>query len=172
MCNITRGDSPQNSCRFFISFLSRERKETKQRKETAARLKFSCVPGYSDAQPFQCLRRRGRGTLFSQTVLPTQGCETHLSPPPPAAPSGLVNGKFQTGGPPCGKYCFVMKVQIGNSGLKIIEGRHQPGPRYGARTFVPEVIDEHRVRHFIVMLASIRLPLSVHRLPLVISHDE
>ena len=60
---ITRRDFPQNSCRFFISFLSRERKETKQRKETAARLKFSCVPGCSDAQPCQCLRRRERETF-------------------------------------------------------------------------------------------------------------
>ena len=34
--------------------------------------------------------------------------------------------------------------KIGNSGLKIIEGRHQPGPRFEVRTFVPEVIDEHR----------------------------
>ena len=112
---ITRGDSPQNSCRFFISFLSRERKETKQRKETAARLKFSCVPGCSDAQPCQYLRRRGRGTFFSQTVLPTQGCETHPSTPPPDESSGLVNGKFQTGGPPCGKLSG--GVKIGNSGL-------------------------------------------------------
>ena len=26
------------------------------------------------------------------------------------------------------------------------EGRHQQGPRFGARTFVPKVIDEHRVK--------------------------
>ena len=39
-----------------------------------------------------------------------------------------------------------MKMQIGNSGLKIIKGRHQQGPRFEARTFVPEVIYEHRVR--------------------------
>ena len=107
---ITRGASPQNSCRFFISFLSRERKETKQRKETAARLKFSCVPGCSDAQPCQCLRRRRHGTLFSQTVLPTQGCKTHPSTPPPAASSGRGIGKFQTGGPPCGRLSNSIKT--------------------------------------------------------------
>ena len=47
-----------------------------------------------------------------------------------------------------------MKKQTGNSGLKIIEGRHQPGPRFEARTFVPEVIYEHRVRdkHRIIYL--------------------
>ena len=47
-----------------------------------------------------------------------------------------------------------MKNQIGNSGLKIIEGRHQQGPRFEARTFVPEVIYEHRVKykHHIIYL--------------------
>ena len=81
---------------------------TLQKKETAARLKFSCVPGCSDAQPCQCLRRRGRGILFSQTVLPTQGCETHPSTPPPAAPSGRGTGKFQTGGPLCTALSFLI----------------------------------------------------------------
>ena len=72
---ITRGDFPQSpfgenhtECfpaellSFFISFLSRERKETKQRKETAARAKFACTPG---APPLglKCLRRRGRETF-------------------------------------------------------------------------------------------------------------
>ena len=129
---------------------------TLQEKEDAARSKFSCVPGWAEAQPCQCLRGRRRGTLFSQTVLPTQGCETHPSTPPPAAPSGRGNGKFQTGGPPCaGLYG---SVEIGNSGLKFIEGRHQPGPRFGARAFVPEVIDEHRVRRLIVVLTIGRLP--------------
>ena len=41
-----------------------------------------------------------------------------------------------------------MKNQIGNSGLKIIEGRHQPEPRFEARTFVPEAIDKHRVKDY------------------------
>ena len=36
---------PADLLSFFISFLSRERKETKQRKETAARAKFACIPG-------------------------------------------------------------------------------------------------------------------------------
>ena len=86
----------------------------------------------------------GAKLLFSQTVLPTQGCETPQPTPPPAAPSGRGIGKFQTGGAPCGR--FGGGVKIGNSGLKFIEGRHQQGPRYGARTFVHEVIDEHRVK--------------------------
>ena len=82
--------------------------------------------------------------LFSQTILPTQGCETHPSTPPPAAPSGRGIGKFQTGGPPCGRLGDGAK--IGNSGLKFIKGRHQPGPRFGARAFVHEVIDKHSVK--------------------------
>ena len=59
LCEITRGDFPQNSCRFFISFLSRGRKRTKQEKEDAARAKFACIPG---APPLglTCLRRRRR----------------------------------------------------------------------------------------------------------------
>ena len=95
---------------------------------------------------------RGTKFLFSQTVLTTQGCETHPSTPPPAVPSGPGIGKFQTGGPPCSK--LGGSKEIGNSGLKIIEGRHQPGPRFEARTFVPEVIYEHRVRdkHRIIYL--------------------
>ena len=35
-------------------------------------------------------------------------------------------------------------MEIGNSGLKIIEGRHQPGPRFEARTFVRSMMYEHR----------------------------
>ena len=82
--------------------------------------------------------------LLSHTVLTTQGCKTHPSTPPPAVPSGPGIGKFQTGGPPC--TTLGDAAEIGNSGLKIIEGRHQPGPRFEARTFVPEVIDKHRVK--------------------------
>ena len=89
---------------------------------------------------------RGAKLFLSQAILPTQGCETHPSTPPPAASSGRGNGKFQTGGPPCAGLCFVIKNQIGNSGLKFIEGRHQQGPRYRARPFVPEVIDKHSVK--------------------------
>ena len=40
--------------------------------------------------------------------------------------------------------CRIVKNQIGNSGLKIIEGRHGPGPRFGARTFVRSMFYEHR----------------------------
>ena len=43
-CEITRGDSPQNSCRETTFFLPRGRKKV-AKKEDAARLKFSCVPG-------------------------------------------------------------------------------------------------------------------------------
>ena len=68
-------------------------------------------------------------------------------------PSGPGIGKFQTGGPPC--TALGDAVEIGNSGLKFIEGRHQPGPRFEARTFVPEVFYEHRgtiVRRFAHLL--------------------
>ena len=58
---------------------------------------------------------RGAKFFISQTVLPTQGCETHPSTPPPDEPSGLVNGKFQTGGPPRGM--LGDSIKIGNSGL-------------------------------------------------------
>ena len=56
------GRFPAELLSFFISFLSRERKETKQRKETAARAKFACTPG---APPLglKCLRRKRRETF-------------------------------------------------------------------------------------------------------------
>ena len=42
--------------------------------------------------------------------------------------------------------------------------------RSGARTFVPEVIDEHRVRRPIA--CANRYPFAVHRLPFVTSYEE
>ena len=43
------GRFPAELLSFFILFLPRGRKRTEQEKEDAARLKFSCVPGCSDA---------------------------------------------------------------------------------------------------------------------------
>ena len=57
------GCFPAELLSFFILFLPRGRKKV-AKKEDAARLKFSCVPGCSDAQPCQCLRRKRRETFI------------------------------------------------------------------------------------------------------------
>ena len=53
---------------------------TLQRKETAARLKFSCVPGCSDAQPCQCLRLRGTKFLFHTRYCPRKAARRIRAP--------------------------------------------------------------------------------------------
>ncbi len=121
---IKRDASPQNSCRSSFPFFC------------------SGVLGCSALPMLTSLRTRN---FLSLSVLTTQGCETHPSTPPPDGPSGPGIGKFQTGGPPCTTPGG--SIKIGNSGLTFIEGRHQPRLRFGARTFMPEVMGEHRVRY-------------------------
>ncbi len=54
---------------FFISFLSRERKETKQRKETAARAKFASAHG-APPLSLKCLRHLFTEFLRQDAFLP------------------------------------------------------------------------------------------------------
>ena len=138
---IMRGDSPQNSCRSsFPFFPGKERKRSKGKKP----------PPGQNSPVLRGRRRSALNAYVERDVKLLMSCSGtyHLrprdasAPPPSAAPSGRGTGEFCTGGPPC--TAFRVGVESGNSGLKIIEGRHQPGPRFEARTFVLETFYKHR----------------------------
>ncbi len=91
----------QNSLQHFISFLSRERKETKQRKETAARAKFASAHG-APPLSLKCLRHLFTELLRYDAFLPLKAARRVGAP---EALCFLENerrgaGEFCTGGPP------------------------------------------------------------------------
>ena len=103
--------SAQSDLSAFISFLSRERKETKQRKETAGRAKFACTPGALPLD-FKCYRRMWHfpfETSFLAYHLKSRDAEER---PPSGESTGLATGKFCTAGPS-------YPAQLGTQALKL-----------------------------------------------------
>ncbi len=83
----------------FLSFPKKKGNEAKERNRRQIEIFLrSGVLGCSALPMLTSPRTRN---FLSRSVLPTQGCETHPSTPPPDGPSGPAIGKFQTGGPPC-----------------------------------------------------------------------
>jgi hypothetical protein len=103
--------SAQSDLSAFISFLSRERKETKQRKETAGRAKFACTPGALPLD-FKCYRHPWHfpfETFVLAYHLKSRDAEER---PPSGESTGLATGKFCTAGPS-------YPAQLGTRALKM-----------------------------------------------------